>query len=111
MPRSRLIQRIAGDPEKVAWRLAVRLRYLGDQIQVVSATEFIHAPQPAERLLFCCPRHVRVVVLPADEPGHCLLVLEPRHESWWQWRWPARLATAACTALAAWLLRDGPFLA
>lgn len=101
---------IPGQPEKVAARAALRLAWLGDQIEPVSPTEFVWKPQPAERKLFRCPPWVEVECLTApSQPGHVLVRLRWKGESWLA-RFGAILAALVGAALGAFLLKGAPLL-
>jgi hypothetical protein len=101
---------IPGQPEKVAARAALRLAWLGDQIEPVSPTEFIWKPQPAERKLFRCPPWVEVECLAApSQPGHVLVRLRWKPESWLA-RYGAGMAALVGAMVGAFLLRGGPLL-
>lgn len=88
MRTNRRLLLVTGDASRVASRAALRLAYLGDDIEPVSATEFVWRPQPAERRLFRCPRAVRIAVVPAEESGRSTVVIEWRGDyglPWLKW--------------------------
>jgi hypothetical protein len=77
MKTHRRLLMVPGEPAHIASLAALRLAAAGDQLEPVSATEFIWRPQPAERRLFRCPASVRVLVLPG-EGDQATVVLEWR---------------------------------
>jgi len=101
---NRKMQVVAGDPEVVASHAAVRLAHLGDDIEPISATEFVWRPQPAERKLFGGPKSVRVRVIP-DSTGQSTVVLEWRGGGRSAWSW---LAWALVSAVGITCLRAVP---
>jgi hypothetical protein len=75
MRQHRQLERVTGEAETVASHAALRLACGGDDIEPLSATEFLWRPQAAERRLFRCPAMVRIVVLP-EENGQSTAVYE-----------------------------------
>ncbi|MCC7495603.1 MAG: hypothetical protein IT204_24850 [Fimbriimonadaceae bacterium] len=102
MGRQRRLQLVPGKPEEIVGRAAARLAYLGDQVEAISATEFVWRPQPAERRLFRCPRAVTVRAVESDSPGQSALLLEWRGGLGLEWLWTVPLAGVA--VLLTWLL-------
>ncbi|MBI5835288.1 MAG: hypothetical protein HZB16_23520 [Armatimonadetes bacterium] len=103
MRLNRRMQVVDGEPDVVASHVAVRLAHLGDEVEPVSATEFVWRPQTAERRLFGGPKSVRVRVLP-DTAGQSAVVLEWRGggralSHWAAWALVSALGIACLNAV------------
>ena len=104
MKTNRKLQFVSGEPSKAASRAALRLAARGDQLEVLSPTEFIWRPQPAERKLFRCPKSVRVSVEPSDRSGYAAVIMEWRGDlghGWLKWFGGVLAAIGVGAAFAA----------